>query len=74
MYLALRTRPDIFFSVSYLAIRVADPSNQDASKLKRKRIFDYISSSADIALVLRCRIRNWRGHLRLQVEEAAARL
>jgi hypothetical protein len=50
MYLALKTRPDILFSVSYLATKVADPSIQDAHKLKR--ILNYVSYTADMALVL----------------------
>jgi hypothetical protein len=57
MCLALRTRPDILFSVSYLATKVADPSTQDASKLNK--IFDNISSTAVIALVLTPKTPNY---------------
>jgi hypothetical protein len=48
MYLALRTRPDILFSVAYLSTKVKNPNQNDYKNLMR--IFRYLNGTKDLVL------------------------
>jgi hypothetical protein len=51
MYLAKRTRPDILFSVSLLATRSQNPTEQDMNHINR--IYKYLNGTKDLGLTLK---------------------
>jgi hypothetical protein len=50
MYLAKRTRPDILFTMSFLATKCKDPCVSD--QLKLDRVLMYINGTQDLGLTL----------------------
>lgn len=50
LYISVNSRPDICASVSILARRVSDPTQQDWTELKR--VFKYLKGTADMKLML----------------------
>jgi len=50
MYLARLTRPDLLFSVSYLATRAANPTIEDSKNLQR--VLDYLAGTPTLGLAI----------------------
>jgi hypothetical protein len=48
MYLAKRTRPDILFTLSFLATRSSEPNSNDRSNLDR--VFKYLNGTRDLGI------------------------